>query len=922
MKLFRNILLPCLIFACAVIPATAKAQHSYIIQLKDSLQASDSSQWLSNDIHLQNQRSETVRLQLTVTLPPKWQVVGKSVIDVVLQPNESKIVPLNLIKANMALAKWQKAEVFIDEAGKPGRASVPFYLRANPVSTFEMQAPITELYVTDNTRTIVLEALVKNTGNIDQQLIFEAKNEFFELNETITRTLSPGEEYLFVNKLKVNATVRKLLLKENIRVSARNKNIKMQSALFVVNNLATNASQHKMPYRGIPVQLETGLMYFGNNFTYYAGVNGAIPLKDSQQILFSYRTKQLGIANTVERNAFSLEYQNKEWKLYAGQLSSTKSFFTFGQGISATYTGKNEHEVNVTGIIHYRNSPYVNDLYSVSMRNKIGKSILLSGAEVNAQKADDRYAYVITNEAQLLRKDNITLSVWANLGQTHYMYKLSKPGVENIGLVYGYSFNYNFGDVQVGSDFQNGTGPYPGVMGGIINQNHRVTWKVRKNIYVDAYYRFNKSNRSSLLFIDTVFNTNFFDYNLEQYGAKARIIAGKNVDFTLGGGKYKQKGSFDRNLLNDAGFVEFASSYRKGRNVSLRLSSTVGFGSVNTGVKPRNMIISRSNLAGNFKFIGFSAFYYRTPRVPNTGFSLDTTSQVTETMSFTPYVNIKMSRTLSGNISYSFAKSLYDQNMTTFAGLNLLYSNKRNGLYATLTGNVPISNTTEKFSSLANNSVILSIRKDLNVPNLTRRRYYNLDITLYKDDNLNLRHDAGEPGLPGATVNIVSQRMFITNNEGRFTFKNVEQKYYVIDLSTVKAPRGYIPAGGFLHYAEVKKNTKLEIPYQRGKVISGNVKVVLDSLASEKRFAPDKIKVMAVDSLGNPYKSMTDKNGDYFINVPAGKYKVTLNPDAFSKDLRPVQLFFFVTFDGAKDEETVNFEIREKKREIRYLKQQ
>jgi hypothetical protein len=243
-------------------------------------------------------------------------------------------------------------------------------------------------------------------------------------------------------------------------------------------------------------------------------------------------------------------------------------------------------------------------------------------------------------------------------------------------------------------------------------------------------------------------------------------------------------------------------------------------------------------------------------------------------------------------------------------------------LYATLTGNVPISNTTEKFSSLANNSVILSIRKDLNIPNIIKRKYYNLDIILFKDDNLNLRRDEGELGVSDVTVNIVSQRMFITNAEGKITFRNVEQKYYVVDLATVKAPRGYIPSGGYLHYADVKKNTTLEIPYQRGKVISGNVKVVLDSLSStQRKFASDKIKVMAIDSLGNPYKGMTDKNGDYYINVPPGKYKVTLNPDAYSKDLKPVQLFFFVTFEGTRDEEIVNFEIRERKREIRYLKQ-
>jgi hypothetical protein len=287
-------------------------------------------------------------------------------------------------------------------------------------------------------------------------------------------------------------------------------------------------------------------------------------------------------------------------------------------------------------------------------------------------------------------------------------------------------------------------------------------------------------------------------------------------------------------------------------------------------------------------------------------------------MSITPFVNLRFSRAFTGSVNYSVAKSLFDDVITTFAGVNLVYNNKRNGLYATLAGNLPVSNTSENFSALANNSVILSVRKDLSVPNIFKRKYYDLKIVLFKDENLNNKYDDGEEGINDVTINIVSQRMFITDRKGVAMFKNAEKKYYVIDVASTKAPRGYIPASGHLHYINLQKNGTLEIPYHKGKVIAGKVTVTLDSLTL-KQFRADKLKVMAIDTLGNTYKSLTDANGNYFINVPPGWYKVSLNPDAYTKDLKPVQMFFIVDMNKPEDEQTVNFEIKENKRQIRFL---
>jgi hypothetical protein len=96
------------------------------------------------------------------------------------------------------------------------------------------------------------------------------------------------------------------------------------------------------------------------------------------------------------------------------------------------------------------------------------------------------------------------------------------------------------------------------------------------------------------------------------------------------------------------------------------------------------------------------------------------------------------------------------------------------------------------------------------------------------------------------------------------------------------------------------------------------VTLTLDTL-SYNTFSVGQLKVLATDSLGYVYATFTDEAGHFQINLPAGNYIVSLNPDAFDDVIKPVQMAFQVNLLD-NDAQSVYFHIKQKARKITRIK--
>jgi hypothetical protein len=157
---------------------------------------------------------------------------------------------------------------------------------------------------------------------------------------------------------------------------------------------------------------------------------------------------------------------------------------------------------------------------------------------------------------------------------------------------------------------------------------------------------------------------------------------------------------------------------------------------------------------------------------------------------------------------------------------------------------------------------------------------------------------------------------FVTDRNGKAVYKHVEKKDYTIDFAETSI-KGLSPRSGVQQTFESRKDTDMVVLFAKMRVVSGHVDIIQDQKAESKFFTAN-IKVMAIDAAGNSYSALTDKDGNYFLNLPVGKYEVMLNKDAFNRDYFPERLSFNADLTQNKMLQ-INFLIKQKQRQMRML---
>lgn len=884
------------------------------VSFKDSLENEDEEKLVSNNIFFLNSTAKPVELVITIKDTTGWKLIGNKVQTIQILPGNTRLISTNFIKAATAPSKWLPIQVSVLNKESNLSSVHLFQVKAKPIRSFEVKAIETDYYVRKETRLLKLNYIVKNTGNIDDIIDLHIKNPFLSISENKRLKLEGGEEYLGTIELRLSDLMKQQLVKEAVKITARGYRRKIAFDLNV-NRLLSVAKKHTSAYSTFPIEMESGILKSFSQTSIYIGFNGEKVLKNGAKLKYGYRSKQFGIANRLEQNIFRVGYATEKWSLYAGEMADISSFNAFGQGFSVTHYYKKKLEIGFRAIFHNRASPTKNDMGEAFVKHKIKKITLNHSFGVNVNSLEKRGSLILSSEATILNTNNISLTAKAAVGQNHFMVKAPGVPLEKVGTLLGYSLFYTVGKISLTSDLQKGSYYLPGIYSGSNIQNHSLSVSVGKYA-VGIHYLKNDVQTKNFVFRDTIFNTSFFEMNMVRYGATVSRQFNK-VSFNLGGGKFKQISTFS-NQLPSYNYIDFSTNYKINQHLRFIFRTNTGYNS-SFGTKGEKIWMSNTNILFSSKFGGIRALYVKIPRVLTSVSGSDSLVD-RETMSISPYVNFSLFRkTLTGNIGYSIAKSSFDDSKISFISTSINYQNKRNGFDVRLIGNIPVTSAQSEYFSRGNNNFAITIFKKLNVPIPNKKKYHTLSLKLYKDLNQNKQVDAGEEPIKNAIVRI-GQNSFETDKAGEVHFKNIENAFYPVDLTSVSAEKGLIPADGFRQFPEVKgRSTTLSIPYQKGKIIEGRIDIILDTFTTKKFYAKG-LKVVVSDTSGNYYIAFADEAGDFFVSVPAGKYKVSLNPEAFTTEIQPDKMEYFLEIGKNEDVTKVLFTVRQRNRQVIYLK--
>jgi hypothetical protein len=870
------------------------------------LYADEHTTLLYNTIKIINTFSSGISVDVGLFAPLGWNVVSieKTYLDIA--PGETQSIPVTLLKQHNATANWLEAKIAIHLKNSADTSFFPFYLKAQPVKNFRAIPFSQRIQLGPGEKTVIIPLKIKNSGNTEGHYNIEYSISFMELKHNIKLALAAKKDTVVTYKVSVPESYLRTLRSELININIKEEEGMIHSYAYILERVSSNASLNKHAYPTIPIVFEGGILSFDNAVTYYGAVSSSITFDSVTNLSLYYRSKDYG-DNSIAKNVYYFSFNHKRWHIYFGQIRDVIQFLTFGNGIKTVY---DLHKGSVSIYANKSRELYINnDNAGVSFKyNGWKNKVMTNDLLANVDHKTNVNSIIQSNS---IKYKNKAKQLAAGISFAFGLENHTNPAIHDNNTLWGYEIGYDLSYFHkkswaVTSTVQFNSNSFPGLYKGYRMQSHDLKWMLNKSLFVDAFYTSNYTKQS--FFRDSIFYYNKLLMNMTRYGIRSGVTF-KRMNFVLGYGKASYT-SASTNSLPQYDFASGDLTINLG-SYSQFFFSTMGGYKSDYGKYKTNILFYTNTGGVSFKFGGVQMLYNNLPLFQDPSDPSIFTGYQT-TMYLSPYLNAELlKRKLRARIQYNYSTLSPGDIINQAVSGSISYANIKRGINLQLSGSMPLGN------SVLKQYAILSLEKKFGVPVITSRKFYNLNITLFNDANNNGKRDADETLLKNVRV-YINNTPFVTDGKGCIQYKNIPKDKYVIDFTNTNSIKGIIPANGNTQNIIVTANTKVDIPFKKGKVINGSIIVKIDSF-SNQRFDPDRLKVTAVDSSGMKYSTLTDAKGNFFINVPAGHYLVSLNPAAFDDVFKPSQIAYTVDLSYSESA-TVVFEIQQRKRKVNIIK--
>lgn len=896
----RSIIACCILIICYH-KSVAQENQYFTVSYKDSLFADERNNFLYNNVSITNISGQELNIILTVNIPNGWSLVSPPSVQLNMKPGENQVIPVTISRQKGADATWRPVNFQVALVNNLFKEDYHYFIKAYNLTNFKtsISNSMIELVDTSNSKTVVLPLTIKNKGNIVEEYDIEWTNRLLELSAKMHFSLGIGKDTNINYNLWVPAKYWNQINKEIINIRITEKNGKTQVYTYTLTRVTNKIKANQNAYQTIPITVEVGGIDYNNQRSMYGAITGDISFNEHNNLYFSYRSRDIGFAsNTLQKDLFNIVYTHDNFRLYIGPFANAY-FLSYGTGIEATYKMKDSAQVSIYAGLHNRRNSYINnDVYGARVQYKLNKLYVRNEFVTCFDTKLGKQGYLVDNifYYKFKKKVNINFNIGAGLENSKADTVKSDPGIS-----LGYNILYNEKKLQLTSNASYRDQNFPGTNSGFQSLAFSATYKWFKHSSIMAFYQTNSTKQDVLE--DSILYKNVLLYNLKMYGGRVGYY-GRVIGVTVGSGFMKQVGRYSDALpLYNFASLDLLVNFT--RKINLTLSTLESY-KLNYGTRKDDIVFYTHSASLNTPWAGASAQYYSLPAYENPADKLDFTGY-TYGVSYGGFVKCNIFKNLSARAQYNEYKSLSrdDRRSQSYSGF-IGYDNTKKGISIQLMTNYT------KSSYLDNHYTMLTLRKQINMPVVFKpRKYHDLKLVLYNDKNGNGKRDDDEELLKNAPV-IINNISFITDNKGTIEYENVPTGNYQLDFRKVTGFKGIVPADGPKQVATVQTNTLVEVPFKKSKMIYGYIKLSMDSI-SKKSITNDRIRIFATDSKGVKYSTLTDGDGEFYIDLPESDYTISVNPEVFDDTFRPVQMSYNVNLSN-KEEAQVVFEIKQKNR--------
>src|SRR5690606_12321917 len=393
------------------------------------------------------------------------------------------------------------------------------------------------------------------------------------------------------------------------------------------------------------------------------------------------------------------------------------------------------------------------------------------------------------------------------------------------------------------------TNDFPGIYKGWRSANADLSYFLGKQFSTSLFYTTNYTRQS--FFIDSFYLDDQFLYNLTTYGLRINYHSSK-FKLSLSGGNSHASGIQQTDVIPTYRMGIVNMTWTPIKKLRINLNSMVNF---NEGYGIDNeLVLHYSNFFSvSTPFGGINMAYKQMPQLTG-DLSGTFVNSYRTSMGISPYLSTSLFRNkLSARIQYSYykIKDVNTERDNQYLVGSMMYTNKRLGV--SFQGNVNYGLPSANLYPIR--FISASLRKTLNVPIITKRKYYDLNLYCFEDLDGNGVKDAGDSIVSKVNIDMNFNRL-VSNKFGHARYKNMDTGTYVLDFRNMKNEKGLIPSRGYIQKLPFYGPVDLYIPFTQGKIVRGKVSITLDSL-SDNKFEIDQLKVTATDTEGNKYYTFT-----------------------------------------------------------------
>lgn len=871
-------------------------------QFRDSLVGLPDSYFLYTTVHADSTMLAEGASFVQLVAPSGWKIVGASLFDLAKPAFIQGVLPVTLFRTRFASAAWRPLQLQVLDSTCHLMIDTFLLVRGPTITDFQIHSSRSQVELADSSHTALLDLRIQNLGTTNgfYQLIIEWSGR--KIVEKQLGSLLPGADTIYTLSVPIpsysNDQQYRLLLQ------IKDSTGLLKTMPMEVFRRYTVFKFHPSRYSQFPLTAESGSFLVDKQLYSYIGAQSTNLLKEGS-LSFSFRSKTFGALKTVEKNVFTFNLDRKKIFLSGGQLAESQHFYAYGSGLQLTYRIKSAVEIGFKGILHRASQTITNNNFQISFRKNKSAFSFTHQMHFDSDARHHLMGYLFFNE--MTWKKSTAWFVKANLGTGFEQFRLQQI-VQPLRWGWGGSVNlgYHQKKWEFNGEFRYHQHSYPGLNKGFRSHFYDFRRGTERGSW-GVFYQYNFS--MSPLLTDTIYRLDAFTFNIQKCGVRASM-SGDYHAASMSMGALQQT-ALNVSQLPRYTFAELQYQWRSLRNLSIQLNAISGFASK----KVVNQFAWFTNSSVDLKWnqLGIRGFYTQTPVLKDS--AIKVLARYSQTLLLNPYLNLQLFKKVRTTLRYTVSKSLYDNRVIQGLGFSFFYRNGKGDWQLQCSGSVPLS--TVQVNTLVPTSysyIMLSVRKDFSVPLFFKKRYHQVNVKAFEDKNANNRLDADEQGLPQLHF-LANKTRFVTDSAGLMQLKNVDTGSYTISVEAIPEKLGLVPAAGEQNI-HISKATTILFPLRKGNAVSGQVKIERDPY-STKKYTAENILINIVEDGGEKFTTITDSTGHFYKILPAGRYTISLNKDAFTGSLRPVQDSFVLDLMRSSFG-SVEFVLRERKREIRF----